>query len=84
MVFLFGVFHGTEEIVCRVSFEYNLVPLLKEEKKEEDFKVANDRAFRMAEFYREVKPSHQLRRPAAVNRARETVCGMQAKEAGCP
>lgn len=48
MVFLFGVFHGTEEIVCRVSFEYNLAPLLKEERKEEDFKAANDRPFRVA------------------------------------
>lgn len=45
---------GTEEIVCRVSFGYNLAPLLNEERKEQDFKAANDGPFRMVEFYREV------------------------------
>lgn len=60
---------GTEEIVCGVSFGYNLAPLLKEERKK-DFKAASDRPFRMVEFYREVTQPHQLRRPAAVNRVR--------------
>lgn len=32
----------------------------------------------------EITQSHQLRRFAAVNRMREIVCGMQAKEAGYP
>lgn len=32
----------------------------------------------------EITQSHQLRRFAAVNRMREIVCGMQAKEAGHP
>lgn len=38
----------------------------------------------MTDQSREITQSHQLRRFAAVNRMREIVCGMQAKEAGYP
>lgn len=62
MVFVWCFLQGTEEIVFRVSFGYNLAPLLFKEKERERgiSKADNDRPFSIGRFYREIK--HNLRR----------------------
>lgn len=86
VIFVWCFLQGTEEIVGRVSFGYYLAPSLFKERKGKEFKGKdNDRPFRIGQGVQgDNTISSTQERLAAVNRKREIVCGMQAKEAGCP